>query len=304
MTERAVGIPFRRVPSKSLVLSPWQSQVGGSPGPLAQELPHWDYNAELRLVRSFVVDEAAIRTHCRLAPEDVLNVVVVWRSSGNNVRGRGCVVPLGNAHDPRELTLSADISGQMLAGDVSIATQVVLADFGRSHDILAAQFPGSVLWEDAVRVSLEGTGSRFPMEVVDFNVVHWTPYGAGWFLSWNSEELHLPFLRNVRLFINGSHSAIASAVQATTASPEQAAIRSAIYYDVGRQLVRGVLSNDEFVENHDSFSEGSTGMAVLRMLRVFFPGSKPSALRDMMSSRREYFDGMLQGTLRLFESNQ
>lgn len=300
MTTRAVGVPFRRLGAHRLVAEPWQSQIGGTAGPLAHELPHWDYNVDLRLVRSLVVGEADIRRDCCLVQDDPLIVAVVWKSSGNNVRGCSCSVPLGALEEPRELTLSAEIPGQMLSGDILISTQVVLAGAGTSRDVLAARFPGSVLWDDTARVSLEGTGSRFPMEVVDFNEVYWAPYNAGWFLSWNSSELHLPFLRNVRLFVNASHSTVVAAVQAAAPSPEHALIRSAIYYDVGRQLIRGVLANDEFVEHPDEFADGSTGLAILRMLRLFFPGHKPSALRDTMVNRPEYFDGMVQGVLRLF----
>jgi hypothetical protein len=107
-------------------------------------------------------------------------------------------------------------------------------------------------------------------------------------------------LRNVRLFINSAHPAVVGAVQAADPTPDQAAIRSAIYFDVGRQLVRGALENDEFIEASDTFPEGSTGRAVARLVRRVFPGEKPRALRNLMRSRREYFDSSLQASFRLF----
>jgi hypothetical protein len=246
------------------------------------------------------VVESEIRADCRLGADDPVEAVVVWRSSGSTIRGRGTVVALGSATESREFTLSADLPGRLLAGDVRISTQIVLAGEGRSSDVLAPRFAGSVLWEESVSVALEGTASRFPIEVVDFSAVHWAPYGAGWYLSWNSDELHQPFLRNVRLFINASHPAVVGAVQTATPTPEQAALRSVLYYDVGRQLIRGALENDDLVEVPESFAEGSTGRAVLRMLKVFFPTERPKSLRSTMRTRREYFDGLLQGSLRLF----
>lgn len=304
MTARATAVPFRKLSGHHLVSWPWQSQAGGIPGPLGSEIPHWDYNVSLKLVRSIVVREAEIRADCRLSSADALAIAVVWRSLGNNVRGRACSIPLGDAVDARELTLSADIPGSLLSGDVQIATQVVLAAAGKSKSALAPRYPGSILWDDTTLVALEGSGSRFPMEVVDFNTAAWAPYNAGWFLSWNSDELHQPFLRNVRLFINSSHPTVAAATQSATTAPEHILVRSAMYYDVGRQLIRGALFNEEFVENPGSFIEGSTGRAIYGMLGVFFPGSKPSALRDTMTSRPEHFDGLLQGTFRLFQSDK
>lgn len=301
MSARTFAIPFRRLVPEHLTAQPWQSHASGATGSLPAELPHWDYNVDLRLVRSLIAHEEEIRSDCLLHSDDSVAAVVVWRSSGNNVRGRGCVVLIGNSRKPREFTLSADIPGHMLAGDVEISTQIVLADRCQREDVLAPKFPGSILWEDNVRVSLEGHASRFPMEVVDFSAVRWAPYNAAWYLAWNSDDLHIPFLRNVMLFINSSNPTVVSSVQAGIPSPEQAAIKSAVYYDVGRQLLRGALSNEELLESPEEFTEGSTGRALLRMLGVFFPVTRPTALRDMMNTRSEYFDGMLQGTLRLFQ---
>jgi hypothetical protein len=301
MSARTVAIPYRVFRPEHLMAQPWQSHASGTTGPLTSELPHWDYNVDLRLVRSLIAHEGEIRSGCLLQPHDSVVAVVVWRSSGNNVRGRGCVVPIGNSEKPREFTLSADIPGHMLAGDVDISTQIVLGEACDRDNLLAPRFPGSILWSDNIRVSLEGHASRFPMEAVDFNAVSWAPYNAAWYLAWNSDDLHIPYLRNVRLFINSSNPTVVASVQAGSPSPEQAAIKSAVYYDVGRQLMRGALTNEELLESPTSFTEGSTGRALLRMLSVFFPGTRPTALRDMMTARSEYFDGMLQGTLRLFQ---
>jgi hypothetical protein len=175
---RVFSVPFRRVNAQHIACAPWQSHVGGSAGPLAAELPHWDYNVDLRIVRSVVVHEAQLRADCRLRAEDDVRAVVVWRSTGSNVRGRGSVVPLGSSADAREFTLSADVPGRLVAADVQISTQIVLGRKPENADLLAAKYPGSVLWEDSADVALEGRASRFPMEVVDFSTAHWAPYGG------------------------------------------------------------------------------------------------------------------------------
>jgi len=304
MTAQVRGVPYRRVAAHHVSHEPWQSQTGGKAGPLGLELPHWDYNVDLRLIRSLTVLEEDVRADCRLTPRDLVSVAVVWRAGGSIVRGCSSLIPLGNSRELREITLNAEIAGHLLASSVQISTQILLTEEGQSRDPLAPRYPGSILWEDTTTVLLEGSGSRFPMEVVDFNGVNWAPYGAAWYLTWRPDNLHLPFLRNVRLFINASNPAVLAAVRSTEPNREHALIRSAIYCDVARQLLRGALSNEDFVENPDSFLEGSTGLAVLRLVKGFFPGERPAGLRNTMLSRPEHFDGQLQGTFRLFLDGQ
>lgn len=297
---RVVAPPFLRAPLDSVTTDAWQTVTGGIPGPLAAVLPHWDSNSGLSLLRNLSVDVARIRKQCALAAQDDLRAVVVWRSSGTALRGVGSFIDITSGVDKEEVLLKAEVPGHLLGGDVQLHTQIVLARPEGARKPLAARVPGSVLWDDRMVVSLEGSGSRFPMEVVDFSAVYWAPYRAGWYLSWNKDEMAVPFLRNVRLYLNSSHVGVVSAVQSAKATPEQRAIRSTIYYDVGRQLVRGALQNEEFVERPEEYGEGSTGHTLLRLLRAFFGAETPKGLRGTMLSRPEYFDSLLQGSFGLF----
>ena len=48
---------------------------------------------------------------------------------------------------------------------------------------LGASIPGSILWEDALEVDIEGEGTRFPVEVTDFEEQDWLPSSAAWYLD-------------------------------------------------------------------------------------------------------------------------
>ena len=291
VTTSLSALPFRQADPSRVHCETWQAHAGSVVGPLPSMLPHWDYGVDLRLVRNVSIAVTALRSDCCLPPDAPLHAVAVWRSTGSTVRGRGPSVPIAGSGEPMEFSLSAEVPGKLLAEDVVISTQIVLVKAFESPDVLAPRYPGSILWQDSMRVVVEGTGSRFPVEVVDFAIVHWAPYRAAWFLSWNSKDLDEPFLRNVRLFVNEGHWSVVEAVQATAPTPEQAVIQSAMYYDVGRQLIRGALSNDDFISSPDEYPEGSTGRAILRMLRLFFRGDTLSGLRKMMYNRPEHFDG-------------
>jgi hypothetical protein len=302
VTTSLSSLPFRQADPNRVHCEPWQVHAGAVMGPLPSVLPHWDYGVDLSLVRNVSVAGAALRSDCRLPPEAQLHAVAVWRSTGSTVRGRGPSVPIAGAAESMEFALSAEVPGKLLAEDVVISTQIVLVQAFKASDVLAARYPGSILWQDSVRVVVEGSGSRFPVEVVDFATVTWAPYRAAWFLAWNSKDLDQPFLRNVRLFVNEGHRSVVEAAQATAPTAEQAIIQSAMYYDVGRQLIRGALLNDDFICSPDEYPEGSTGRAILRMLGLYFQSDTPSGLRKMMCNRPEHFDGQLQGTLSLFAS--
>lgn len=297
---QVITLPFRRALQERLVCAPWQSESEGISGPLGHELPHWDYNVDLRIVRTVTLYEREIRLDCGLSDKDRLLLAVLWRSSGTNLRGFASRIPLGCSKEPRELTLSATIPGHLMSGELHIATQVVLAAGISGRQPLVPRHAGTVLWEERSVVALEGTASRFPMEVIDFSGTHWAPYEAGWYLSWNSEDLEEPFLKNVRLFINGAHPRVVGSVQSPNPTPDQQCIRSVIYYDVGRQLLRGALNNEEFVEQPRRFGEGTTGRAIYGMLQALFPASSVKGMANTMRERPEYFESMLQGSLRLF----
>jgi hypothetical protein len=264
-------------------------------------LPHWDVNSNLSLLRRISIDVRLLAARCGLNRSDKVRACAVWRSSGTALRGAGSFSELALSEQRQVAILRAEIPGYLLAGDLQVHTLIVLGEARSGGRPLAARRAGSILWDDRVVVALEGSASRFPVEVLDFNAVNWAPYQAGWFLSWNKDDLEMPFLRNVRLYLNSSRPAIIAAVRSSNPSGEQKAIRSAIYYDVGRQMIRGALQSEELVESPESFPEGSTGDALLRLFRVLFGSDMPSAWRSTMRERPEHFDSLLQGSLKVFE---
>jgi hypothetical protein len=295
-----VSRPYLRAPQEAVSAEPWQTVADGAPDVLPAVLPHWDSNSKLSLLRRMSVDMDSLARHCGLDGSDKVRACVVWRSTGTGLRGHGTFVELALNRQRQDAVLQADIPGQLLAGDLHVQALIVLSETRAGGRPLTARLAGSVLWDDRFVVALEGSASRFPMEMLDFNGAYWAPYKAGWYLSWNKGDLQLPFLRNVRLYLNSAQPAVAASARAVNPTSEQKAIRSAIYYDVGRQLIRGALQSPELIEDQEGFPEGSTGDMLLRLLRTFFGSDTLSGLRSTMLERPEYFDSLLQASLRLF----
>jgi hypothetical protein len=283
------------------VCEPWVLAHGGSSEALPAFLPHWDYNSDLVLVRTVVVDVGGVRHDCSLNDGDPLRIAAVWRSTGTALRG--CLfrsdLPLGGGL--HSVSLFGEVPAKDLAGEVEVETHVLVPTARATAEPLSPHYAGSVLWTDAVTVVLEGNAPRFPVELVDFQTVLWAPHpDASWYVSWNRYDLDQPMLGSVRLFVNARHPRVVRAMSQDAQDGEARVIRSAIYYDVGRSLIRAALNDDQFLENPEAFSPGTIGRAVARLLRFLFPTDSPTSVRSAMQERPEHFDSDLQAKLRLF----
>lgn len=294
------GVDFIRPPKEAVQAEEWMLTRDGVPEPLPPMVPDWDYNLDLQVSRIAVVDSATVRRECRLPDASVISFAAVWRASGTALRGLVDIVPLQAGRAPQKIALRGMIPAREAAGALILQSQLLLSRLPTTVPPLAPRLPGSVLWDDAVQVALEGSASRFPVEVVDFSAVLWAPVGAGWHLAWNPHDLRLPVSASVTLYINSGHAAVISAVRGASREPGANAIRSAIYFDVGRALIHGALRSEEFMEDPDGFPEGTLGRCLRNLLHLTFPGDGPDALRSTLLERSEFFDSMLQETMQLF----
>jgi hypothetical protein len=158
-----------------------------------------------------------------------------------------------------------------------------------------------MLWHDDKRVLLEGIGSRFPTRVVDF-AEQMLPADAGWFLSWDAQLPDAPLLGTVELLINSRHPRVCDAVS-RKGKPDaaQQAILSAIYFDVGRMLICGMLRSEAFFEGIEGgFPPATIGQHVASLIRLRFPGESVNALRAQLVDYPEKLESRLQQTFRLF----
>jgi hypothetical protein len=264
-------------------------------------LPGWDYNTNISAVRTLTVDVARVRSACRLTDDDELLLLIDFHSSATNLRGRSLLVPLDG--DTTTVPVDIRVAGPELGGTLTLFTRIVLGTKLPSADILVASRRGSVLWSDEKVVRLEGVAGRFPLEVIDFqNHPPFPPDGA-WVLDWDPERLDVPVLGGVRLFINQKNSHVLKAVTAAAPEPVDLLIRSAIYFDVGRTMLRGALQIDEFVDQTDTYLIDSVGRALVRMATLLFPGDSLRSLRSMATDRSGYFDAVLQERFKLFSTD-
>ena len=270
--------------------------------PVPSHLPDWDPNTNLTVQCAVQIDAPKIWDDCRLSVGDQLSIGVSWHSPGTTLRGCGDQRAVVHTNGTVDITLSMTIPASEVSRRVYLQACLYITTLaGGGRDPLAAALLGSTLWSDEVEILLEGIGSRFPVEIVNFDGVSWIPTGAAWYLEWDPFAPYNSLLGTVRLLVNAANSRVVNAVRTSDQqSPEEFLIRSAIYFDVGRTMVREMLASDEFRENLDRFPKGSVGFHVATLLKILFPGESAQALRTMATERYSWFDARLQAALRLF----
>jgi hypothetical protein len=290
------AVPFRRAAVARVQGRQWVL-LGDIPAQLPDALADWDYNTELAIARAVSVDVAGIRDDVGLQPDDRIALVAMWSSPGSFQRGLICRRELGSA---AEYELAGQLSGRDASGSIRLETCVILVNDCTPRSVLSPAQAGSILWRDSVEVRVEGTSARFPVEVIDFSQAAWAATDAAWMLSWNRHDFHQPFMGAVRLFINSGHERVVKAVSGGLSDPEAAAVRSAIYVDVGRALIKGALAEEEFVLERNVYENGTVGRSIANLFGLLFPNESLEGLRGMAEQRPDYFESLLQARLRLF----
>jgi hypothetical protein len=169
-----------------------------------------------------------------------------------------------------------------------------------NSDPLAASRPGSILWQDEIAISLEGSASRFPVAVLDFAEVIGLANGAAWTLEWSPGDLDQPVLGSVRLLVNRNHGPVVTAVSGGD-DPRSLAIASMIQFDVARSFLRTALRDDALLGG-ESFEADTVGRMLRDLLDRYWPGVDPSTLRQRMLDMPHRFESELQAGTGLLSS--
>jgi hypothetical protein len=295
-TTRAV-LPYL-TPSKDRIhAAAWINEEGLT---LGDALEAWDYNSRITLARKVIVDTFNICGDCGLGHGAVFRLSVTILSKGSGVRTRCFHQDIYHSKSPEQVSIQSDIGNTSLTGSAVVTTLLTLVSSGGTLGDFSPTKAGSMLWRDDHEILLEGGGSKFPMEVVDFQATGWLPEDAPWYLDWEPDFLDHPFMGSVRLLINAAHERMMKAVSSNMPDNEDQAILSTLYYDTGRSLIEGALENQDFVDDVRDWPEGSTARVLADLLSVFFPGESYTTLKHRMSGDAEVFGATLRGRFRLF----
>jgi hypothetical protein len=269
--------PYLLPPDNSVRDAPWTL---GDDRPLPDRLEHWDPFTDVEFFRVVETDLDAVREACRLGPDATFAVVVSWHSSRTRHSEASIPVELGSLRGVVTASASLRVAGAGAGGRLDLRTRLILRSAGSTPSPISPQREGAVLWTDETRVSLEGSASRFPVSPVDFSAVPRLPDGGSWALEWESEDLDAPVLSAMRLIVNSSDLPLLQALRSGSSDARSEVVRSFVLFDVARTLVETALREERFVDDPESFEEGSVGRMLFEFLSVCWPGIPIAALRS------------------------
>ncbi len=139
-------------------------QPGGRPISSAA-VPDWHYLTDITVEWSLEADIEGLTNGCSLSSLARIGAFIAWRSGRTNLVGSGPVIVLADGQN----SLDALLPGRELGGIVTIEVRVVLLESDDLAGDFAPRRPGSLLWWQEQKITLEGTGGRFPTLAIDFS---------------------------------------------------------------------------------------------------------------------------------------
>lgn len=289
----ATSLPYRSASADCVEMGRWHIDRPdtGLPVHLGNDLKGWDYNFDLHLSLSVAeVNASRIREECGLPDEARMVMSVVVASPPARYRERvwhSSIIGAGSFSGD----VAFEISGSSLSRLVELHTEVLLLDTTDSPDVFAPSLPGSRLWGRSHRVMLEGSASRFPMEVVNFekHLVHLRAPRALWYLHWNPGDLEAPAMGAMLLYLNSRQRMLVRA-----AEENEPVLHELLSTDVARQLILGALASEEFMQDPGAFGEDTLGRVLRNLFGLCFPGLPPREVLALRAADPSQFEAMIQ----------
>lgn len=274
------AVPYLLPPDTVIAVQPWCFTDGPE---LGDRLDHWDPFVELDLVRIVEVDLDETRRNCQLPEDAAFALVATWTSNKTRITGIGTVVELGDLAGTVRTALGLTVPGAESGGRLTLRTRLVLRHPAEEPSPISPRRIGAILWEEQWHVAVEGGAARFPITAADFRTIAQCPNTAGWLLEWDSDDLEAPVLGGIRLLVNSGHESIVDMLRSGTSDPRAGMLRSFVTFDVARSLIAGALRTDRFVDDPESFEDGSVGRMISDLITSCWPGKPVPAIRSRIN---------------------
>ncbi|MFE2916022.1 hypothetical protein [Kitasatospora indigofera] len=267
--------PYRR-PENRVRAENWRlDEVTGALLPGA--VPAWDYRTDLTLARLVHVDLAGVREDCGLPDDAALRLSVRYWPSTSRLRHLGfqTLLPVGSQQSVVVVGMTAP--GADLGGFLTVETIIGLAEDLRTDQPFVARRAGSILWNDQVRVHLEGAAGLLPTAPVSFAEAG-LPAGAAWYVSMDGDDWQQAAMGSLLVLLNTDNPAVRSALD--DGKGEAATqLWDTLGVDIVTDLVGRALEDEGFDEEETVDVEGelSMGGLVRSLVRTYLARPTESA---------------------------
>lgn len=288
-------VPFLTPPDSAISHGGWLLQSAEGDIPLPNEVPHWDYQTTLELAAPVSVDRRAVADACHLDRESGLAVLVMAKSSHTNAELLAARLDLPMA-DTFDLAVELQLDGTELGGRLTLSTLLVVTE-PRPLDRLAPQHPGSIVWRTNHWTDLEGVGTQFPTDTLDFTAVGLDP-DAGWQFRIDLSDPDARFMSAARLTLNSGHPSIVRLLGGAKDAGTAQLLRT-LNWDITRQMVFAALDSED-VAGLDIDLDATSVAGVLRnLLGRIWPTVSTATLRQWRRTDPSRIETHLQHNVKL-----
>ncbi len=291
------AIPYLLPPDTVVAVQPWCFTDGTE---LGDRLDHWDPFVELDLIRTVEVDLDEARNSCGLPDGAAFALVATWSSNKTRISGDGTLVELGDLRGTVRTALTLNVPGRESGGRVTLRTRLVLRYPGVEPSPISPRRIGAILWDEECHVAVEGGAARFPITAADFNAIPYYPNTAAWILEWDSNDLEAPVLGGLRLLVNSGHESIPEMLRSGSSDPRAGMLRSFAALDVARSLIAGALRNDRFVDDPESYDDGTVGRMIFELIALCWPGKPIASIRSLINEDADRVNAEIQARFGIF----
>lgn len=269
-----ISFGFLRPSPEVVEAGPWTVTGSGIEAASDPEVvPDWDHFTDLRVARSLEIDLPGLLRECDLDERSTLYGIITWQCSWTKLRGGGPPSPLRDGVN----TLELDLDGRLLGGRLTLEARIVLGD-AVAGGPLSPELPGSLLWSEPHRVTLEGIGARFPTVPISFAESGIAGgHNGAWALTVDSSDLAASGSGHIRLYLNSDHPAIRALIDQPDA-PQSVTLQQMIRYDLARQLFTVALHHEDF-DDQQTYEDDTLGQVLGDLTGDLFPGRTLQELR-------------------------
>lgn len=236
----------------------WFKLEDGDVRELPDAIEGWDYNSRLVIGADFDIDLDELSASTGL-PTDAITAVASLDcpTVAERFTGRASVV---DGHQAIEVELPRGRG----ADAISVALHLVAARASSLDSATAETRTGARLFDsDPRRVRIEGTGDRFPVEVVRFSSIGLE--FAPWTIIMDFDDLNDAFMGSVRLFVNSEHP-----LGAAASNPSRTESSAYIMQIDTMRLLITEIAQSGMYDPTSSWDEGSVADVVGSMCTAYF----------------------------------
>lgn len=273
MMRKNVVLPFRSVRngSDAVRAGSWYQHSGQTNVPKwlahGDHIDDWSYDAPLSLGREIRFDSETLLDELDLQDcEPIFELLHIARISSLGLRQilHRETLELSSNHTSR---FEVILDSNKLCEEVGLSSSLVLKETLKGAPPWSPSTRGAICWGDDTKITLEGSGSRFPMQERAFSQHHKLPNSAAWHLDWRPGLLHYSFNSAVTLLLNSERTEFFKRIQeGDEILVEQ--VMSAITGEICAHL----LAVEDFIRDDVGYPEGSLGFVVRTWLLQAMPG--------------------------------